>query len=522
MQALIQAVATPHSPESLAGLLAGEPGLVLLRSAMVGGAQSRYSFVAARPFLTFRSFGSRCEIHSPVAADANPRSRCQRSGFTPLPIHTGGYATFGNPWHLLDELMGRYELLEEVDLPFPLGGCFGFWGYDLKNFAEPKLPRRAIQDLGLPECHVGFYDSLVAFDHHLGKTWVVSTGLRADGSRSERRAREGMAFWQRLLAEECGQRASVLEYGNPLALCPSQPHRGSDVVSSNLSRVEFLARVELAQRYIRAGDIYQVNLSQRLAAPWPTSSWELFEQLSAVSPAPFAAFLDCGEFQLASSSPELFLRLSGRHVITRPIKGTRPRAADANEDARLSHELQTSAKENAELVMITDLLRNDLGRVCEYGSVRVPDLTRLERYPQVQHLVSTVEGDLRPDVTHLDALAACFPGGSITGAPKFRAMEIIDELEPTARGPFTGALGCLGFNRESQLSIIIRTAICQAGTAYFPVGAGIVADSQPEAEYEETLAKAAGFLAALHPREARATQTGPAPIKSSAAGNPQP
>ena len=257
--------------------------------------------------------------------------------------------------------------------------------------------------------------------------------------------------------------------------------------------------VERAQRYIRAGDIYQVNLAQRLSAPCPISGWAFFDRLTNRSPAPFSAGYDCGDFQLISTSPELFLRLSGHHILTRPIKGTRPRDADPIRDAQLAWELQRSEKENAELVMITDLLRNDLGRVCEYGSVKVPDLMRLERFAQVQHLVSTIEGQLRPQVTHLDALAACFPGGSITGAPKIRAMEIIDELEPVARGPYCGCHGYLGFNRESQLSITIRTAVVQNHQAWFHVGAGIVADSQPDAEYAETLAKAGGFLAALSP-----------------------
>jgi len=198
--------------------------------------------------------------------------------------------------------------------------------------------------------------------------------------------------------------------------------------------------------------------------------------------------------------------LSGSHILTRPIKGTRPRSPDPDRDAQLTYELQTSPKEMAELVMITDLLRNDLGRVCEYGSVQVPELVRLERYPQVQHLVSTVEGRLRSGVTHFAALASCFPGGSITGAPKIRAMEIIDELEPITRGPYTGCLGYLGFNRESQLSIVIRAAVCRGAMKYFHVGAGIVADSIPAAEYDETLAKANGFLAALdlHPEPERA------------------
>ena len=216
-----------------------------------------------------------------------------------------------------------------------------------------------------------------------------------------------------------------------------------------------------------------------------------------------------GDLQLASSSPELFLRLGGSHILTRPIKGTRPRSADLTRDAQLTYELQTSAKELAELVMITDLLRNDLGRVCEYGTVTVPELARLERYPQVQHLVSTVEGRLRADVTHFAALASCFPGGSITGAPKIRAMDVIDELEPVTRGPYTGCLGYLGFNRESQLNILIRTAVFRGERAYFHVGAGIVADSSPEAEYEETLAKAAGFLAALNSRNRRAVGSVP-------------
>lgn len=399
--------------------------------------------------------------------------------------------------------MSRYELLEELDLPFPLGGCFGYWGYDLKNFVEPHLPRRAANDLELPDCCIGFYDSLVAFDHWLGKTWVISTGLDVDGTRSEARAVRRLELWRARLerGSGAGREARVTNHESATA--------------SNLSRSEFIGRVVRAQEYIRSGDIYQVNLSHRISVPLKGACWELFERLAAVSPAPFAAFLDCGEFQIASSSPEQFLRLSGTHIRTRPIKGTRPRANDPTRDAQLSYELQTSAKEISELVMITDLLRNDLGRVCEYGSVQVPDLARLEKFPQVQHLVSTVEGRLRPGVTHFSAFASCFPGGSITGAPKIRAMEIIDELEPVSRGPYTGALGYLGFNRESQLSIIIRTAVCKEGRAYFNVGAGIVADSNPEAEYEETLAKARGFFTALNSGYPYAA-AGEAPIGSTA------
>ncbi len=476
MKPLLHEITTGHTPESLVEQLGGQRDVVLLRSAGFEWPQARYSFVAAQPFISFRSSGSRCEIthHAP---------------------RTTHHVQFGNPWHILDALMSRCELLDEIDLPFPLGGCFGFWGYDLKNFTEPKLPRRAANDLELPDCHVGFYDSLVVFDHHLGKKWIVSTGLQPDGSRSDARAKRQLEFWEGHLASESAHHASRITHRDGLRVSTSNPI--STQLASNFTRADFLAAVTRAQQYIRAGDIYQVNLAQRLSAPCEFSGWELFQRLLSVSPAPFAAYFDCGDFQVASSSPELFLRLSGANIQTRPIKGTRPRSSDATRDAQLAYELQTSPKELAELVMITDLLRNDLGRVCEFGSVQVPELARLERFAQVQHLVSTVEGRLRGGVTHFTALASCFPGGSITGAPKFRAMEIIDELEPHARGPYTGCHGYLGFNRESQLSISIRTAIQKADTAYFHVGAGIVADSIPDAEYDETMAKARGFLSAI-------------------------
>ena len=483
MRPLIQEIPATLTPEALVEQLRmGDHGLriVVLRSNSFDSAQARYSVVAANPFLIFTSFGSRCEIVQ--SAIRNPQST----------IH------FGNPWQLLDRLMSDFELLDETDLPFPLGGCFGYWGYDLKNFTEPKLPRHAANDLELPDCHVGFYDSLVVFDHHLGKAFIVSTGLAADGSHSEERARKQSKFWEETISRKDAKTQS------PEFLRAFAPLRE---ISSNLSRDEFIAKVRRTQNYIRAGDIYQVNLSHRLTTKLPApddarpnnfAGWDLFQKLSAVSPAPFSAFLDCGEFQIASSSPEQFLRMSGPHIVTRPIKGTRPRDAEPTRDAQLAYELQTSPKELAELVMITDLLRNDMGKVCEFGSVQTPDLARLEKFAQVQHLVSTVEGRLRKNVTHFGALASCFPGGSVTGAPKFRALEIIDELEPISRGPYCGVIGYLGFNRESQLSIAIRTAVCKDGFAHFNVGAGIVADSDPEAEYEETLAKAAGFLAALN------------------------
>ncbi|MEO7932681.1 MAG: aminodeoxychorismate synthase component I [Chthoniobacterales bacterium] len=265
---------------------------------------------------------------------------------------------------------------------------------------------------------------------------------------------------------------------------------------ATLSGDEYCRQVALAKDWIAAGDIYQVNVTHEFEATWSGEGFALFELLRHYSPAPYSAFLDLNGTQIISSSPELFLKISGRHIVTRPIKGTRPRAADQERDELAAYELITSPKEVSELVMITDLERNDLGQICEYGSVRVTELLKLERYEQVFHLVSTVEGELRSNVSHVAALAACFPGGSITGAPKHRAREIIRELEQRERGIYTGAIGYFGYNGESQFSIAIRT-ICQQGDQVsFAVGAGIVADSDPAREYQETLDKAAGILLA--------------------------
>jgi aminodeoxychorismate synthase component I len=270
----------------------------------------------------------------------------------------------------------------------------------------------------------------------------------------------------------------------------------------SMPRENYLAMVRRAQDYIAAGDIYQVNLAHRMSSPWRGEPWAFYEALRHYSPAPNAAFLDLDGCAVLSTSPESFLKMSGRAIRTRPIKGTRPRRAEALADERSAFDLLTSPKEVAELVMITDLERNDLGRVCDFGSVTVPELLKLERHEQVFHLVSTVEGRLRPGVDHASAFRACFPGGSITGAPKKRAREIIAELESEPRGLYTGALGWFGFNGESQFSIAIRTVVIERnkdGTsagAHFHVGSGIVADSSPEAEWQETLDKAAGILLA--------------------------
>jgi anthranilate/para-aminobenzoate synthase component I len=271
--------------------------------------------------------------------------------------------------------------------------------------------------------------------------------------------------------------------------------------SSNQTRPEFEARVVRAQEYIRAGDIYQVNLAQKFSATFAGNPYRLFEHLIARSPAPGAAFLDFGDgpegVRVLSASPELFLRIRGRHVTTRPIKGTRPRSRDPLLDQQLAFELQTDPKELAELIMITDLERNDLGQICEYGSVAVTQLARLEHFAQVHHLVSTIEGMLRPGIDALDAVRACIPGGSISGAPKKRAREIIRELEPCERGIYTGLIGYFDDSGDAAFSIAIRTMIQEGETLHFSVGSGITAGSVPAREYEETLHKAAGMEQAM-------------------------
>jgi para-aminobenzoate synthetase component 1 len=459
--------------EALLEPLADRPGTLLMHLGRPDDFSAGHTVIGWDPFLVLQARGTECVLR---------------------PAHGEASRTYGNPWYLLDALMARFEVLQVSGWPFPAGGCLGYWGFDLKHGVEPQLRPRARDDLELPDAWLGFYDRLLILDHDRNRTCIVSTGLAADATCSATLRQERLAEVRRHLAQ----------WGNHPAAAPSAPpvrqYRELPAgMASSLAAAGFVAAVRRAQEYIRAGDIYQVNLAQRLSTRLAAGGWPFYQRLARVCPAPYQAFIQTGDFQLASCTPELFLELHGDQVRTRPIKGTRPRAADPVRDGHLAHELQTSEKENAELLMITDLLRNDLGRICAYGTVRVPELARLERYPHVQHLVASITGRLRPDVTHAGAVAACFPGGSITGAPKVRALEIIDELEPVTRGPYTGAWGYLGFNRRSHLNMTIRSAVLAAGSAHYHVGAGIVADSDPEAEYRETIAKAGGFIDALEP-----------------------
>jgi para-aminobenzoate synthetase component I len=400
----------------------------------------------------------------------------RRRSYSPLEAARGLRRRPGMIWcDSSDDGAGRISVLAS-DPSRVLKGGPSDWGVVREALAALKQTSAGVaQDVGLPG--PGLFGT-VDFDGH----WCF--GVYPEVLVYQHDADQ---WW------EGGGLSSAID---PAAASLQPPALPAVSFSPLWSRPGFMAAVERALEYIANGDIYQVNLSQPWASPWIEGAdlFGFYERLRAFSPAPYGAFFDLGGRQIASASPELFLRLSGRTVRTRPIKGTRPRHRSAQDDERAAYDLITSPKEISELIMITDLERNDLGRICEYGSVTVPDMLRLERYQQVFHLVSTVEGLLREDVDHPEALRACLPGGSISGAPKIRALEIIGELEPFPRGLYTGVLGWLGANGESQFSIAIRTAVAEGSTLHFHAGAGIVADSDPAREHEETWHKASTLL----------------------------
>ena len=365
-------------------------------------------------------------------------------------------------------------------LPF-LGGAVGMLSYDLGRLLE-TLPNESQDDLTLPDLAMAWYDVIFAFRD--GQGWLVSSGLPHPPASRERMALsrlEETLAWLEKAPEP------------PASFAATGPWQ------STFTREQYERAIARVQAHIAAGDIYQANLSQRFDAPVSGDPADLYLRLRQANPAPFGAFLRHSDFTLVSASPERFLELRDGRVETCPIKGTRPRGKTPAEDEQLARALMDSPKDRAEHLMIVDLERNDLGRVCETGSVRVPDRFRLEAHPTVWHLVSTVEGRLRPGLDAVDLIRASFPGGSITGAPKLRAMEILEGLEPTRRGPYTGSIGYWGLDGSLDLSIVIRTAIVKDDRAYVQVGGGVVADSSAEAEYQETLDKAAALLRAIDP-----------------------
>jgi para-aminobenzoate synthetase component 1 len=417
----------------------------------------------------------------------------------PFDFVVAPYGGAGDPFVRLDDLLRSYRVAARPDLPPFQGGVAGLFGYDLAHHIE-RLPRPRYADVPTPDLAVGCYDVVLSFDHVSGKAWIVSTGLpEAEPERRLARAARRLEHVQRLLDRTTPRvpQPSILSPARLETPAHAIPVEQDLAVRSNFGRGEYLRMIRRGIEYVHAGDCFQVNLAQRLSCPLRDAPLTLYERLRACNPAPFGGYFDLGTFVLASASPERFLRLRDGRIETRPIKGTRPRGHNPREDFARIEDLEASPKDRAENVMIVDLLRNDLGRVCRFGSIDVVSLCKVESYQTVHHLVSEVHGTLRPECTAIDLLRATFPGGSVTGAPKIRAMQIISELELTRRGPYCGSLGYIGFDRTMDLSILIRTFVLGEGWAHFAVGGGIVADSNPEREYEETWHKAEGMLRAL-------------------------
>ena len=482
---LVEELAPAPDPFDCCARLADLPYVVFLDSASDPEHLGRHSFLAADPFTAVRAKGlltQQLVDGAWIRSDTDPLAHVRA-------------------------LLAPHVEPPVADLPPFQGGAAGYVGYDWGAALE-RVPRARYDDLAVPDVLLGLYDWVIAWDHQAGRAWVMSTGMPERGTARERRAARRLALVRQSLTDRRldgwtvgPNAASRLADLPPNRLsAPSYPVPDVPGIRSTFARQGYLDAVARVVEYIRAGDIFQANLSQRLEAPLVGTPLALYNRLRQRNPAPFSAYLDFGDLVVASSSPERFLRVQpdGR-VETRPIKGTRPRGMGPEHDAALARALAESEKDRAENVMIVDLLRNDLSRVCQPGTVRVPELFALEHYATVHHLVSTVVGDLAPGHDAVDVLRAAFPGGSITGAPKVRAMQIIAELEPTARGVYCGAIGYLSTSGTLDASIVIRTFLVRGRDVYFQVGGGIVADSDPEQEYGETLDKAQGLIAALRP-----------------------
>ncbi len=448
----IEAIAYERDSGARFAGLAQLPGSVFLDSGGSGGGRGRYDIFAAEPYLTLTTRGRHTEIRS-------------RSGVR---------ISEDDPFRLLKTTLGPVAVAYP-GLPFA-GGAIGYFGYDLARRLE-ELPSLAAADLDLPDVFIGLYDWAVVVDHLERHSRLVCAG----------RDEKSLDEWGRV-------RTMVL---GAVAPAPRRPFRVLSEVVSNMDRADYRHAFDRIKRYLRDGDCYQVNLAQRFSAPAEGDAYSAYRTLQGLNPAPFSAFLRLADGAILCTSPERFLEVRGDRVETRPIKGTRPRSKSKLCDRALAAELRASAKDLAENLMIVDLLRNDLGKNCALGSIRVPALFEVESYETVHHLVSTVTGRLAPGRHALDLLRGCFPGGSITGAPKLRAMQIIEELEPHRRGVYCGAIGYIGFDGCMDVNIAIRTLVYQGGWIHAFAGGGIVMDSDAEAEYQETLDKAEALLRLL-------------------------
>jgi para-aminobenzoate synthetase component I len=377
----------------------------------------------------------------------------------------------GNPLHQMREWMKQYQMEAIEGIPDFKGGAIGFISYDYARYIE-KLPAWAEDDLGIPEIYFLVYKEWFIFDHQTSEMWLLF--LHNENEETEEKITHWLNQWQKPI--EITKHKEL----NPL----------DEILTVSMTEEQFMDAVTKVQNYIAAGDVFQVNLSVRQSKPLAVEAMDIYEQLRILNPSPYMSYFHTPDFQLVSASPELLIKKKGLEVSTRPIAGTRSRGKVEAEDLQLANELIQNEKEQAEHVMLVDLERNDLGRVCQYGTVEVNEFMVIEKYSHVMHIVSNVRGELAPEKDEFDVVDAVFPGGTITGAPKIRTMEIIEELEPVQRGIYTGSLGWMGFDHDMELNIIIRTMLVKDGLAHVQAGAGIVIDSSPKNEYKESLKKA--------------------------------
>ncbi len=439
----------------------------LLESVEGGEKLARYSFLGANPRMLFRSKGKTIEFISDGKKKKN---------------------SFGNSLEKLENLFGQYRAPKVEGLPRFWGGGVGYFGYDVVRHIE-RLPNRLKDDLKQPDLWFGIYDVVLIFDHLKHKILIVkSVDLYSRKAPLDK-------LYAVALRDILNVKA-LLEKPFRLPKPKTQKLKTGEA-ASNTPKEHFLKAVEKAKQYITAGDVLQVVLSQRFSVPLVAEPFSVYRALRSVNPSPYLYFLKMGDLSIAGSSPEMLVRVEDAFAETRPIAGTRPRGKNEEEDARLATELLADEKETAEHVMLMDLGRNDIGRVSVGGTVTLTDRMKIEKYSHVMHIVSGVKGNLRPGVGRFEVLASCFPAGTVSGAPKVRAMEIIEELEISRRGIYAGAIGYFDFSGNLDSCIAIRTVVCNDGQAYVQAGAGVVHDSIPEREYEETVSKAAGVLLAV-------------------------
>lgn len=450
MEVLIKDIETDLEGFDIYSIFKEDKTVTFLDSGMDVENLGKYSIIGLNVFLTFKYEDNNCFINGVSIGEKNP-------------------------FEELKKYMEKYKVKNNTELPY-VAGAMGYFSYDLGRTIE-KLPTKAEEGVKIPECYLYFYDNAIIRDNSSKKVYITALGILKDKEDSMKIIEKKIKFGQKV--------------------CYSEPTSRNTEFIPNFTKSHYIDTVEKVRQYIRSGDIYITNLTQRFECLTDRSAYDVYKDLRYINPAPFAALMNIEDFSIVSSSPERFLQIRNNIVETRPIKGTRPRGKNKEEDLKNRQELIDSEKDKSELLMIVDLERNDLSKVCKINSVKVTELFKLEKYNTVFHLVSTVVGELKEKYTSVDCLEACFPGGSITGAPKIRAMEIIEELEPQRRNIYTGCIGYLGFDGNADLNIVIRTILMKEGKAYFGVGGGITWESIKEAEYEETLDKAKALMKVL-------------------------